>query len=210
LPALGLILLAALAIGVTWWLTTPISSGSGERSTAEPPAATAGPPAIDPASVRHLPYSVQVESYSALADALDRQRQLASVGAPVFIAPAAVEDVLYFRVFAGLASDPDSAHALLRRLVQRGVKDSVLVSDVRTLPWAFDIGLFADRESAERRRRELVELGIPSYIVDVPTTAGIGLRLYVGGYENATEAQVMATTLERNGIRVPLVPRIGS
>ncbi|MGH7546384.1 MAG: SPOR domain-containing protein, partial [Gemmatimonadota bacterium] len=159
---------------------------------------------------RHLPYSVQVESYSAFADALERQRELGSLDALVFIAPAAVDNVVYYHVFAGLQAEPDSAHGLLRRLVQRGVKDSVRVSDVRTLPWAFDAGLFADRERAERRRRELVELGIPGYIVEVPTTAGIGFRLYVGGYENATEAQVMAATLERNGIRVPLVPRIGS
>lgn len=210
MPALGLIVFAALAIAIAWWLTGPASSGSGEGATAEPRAAAAGPPAIDPAAVRHLPYSVQVESYSAFPDALERERELASLRAAVFIAPAAVDNVLYYRVFAGLEAEPDSAQALLRRLVERGIKDSVRASDVRTLPWAFDLGLFRDRQDAERRRRELVELGVPGYIVEVPTTAGVGYRLYVGGYENATEAQVMATKLERNGIRVPLVPRIGS
>lgn len=211
MPVLGAILLAALGTGLVWWLASAGPGSGGGSAERVATAAAAGPPAIDVAAARHLPYSVQVESYSALADALRRERQLAgSLQAPVFIAAAAVDDILYYRVYAGLLAEPESAQALLRELVRRGVKDTVRVSDVRTLPWSFDLGLYPEREAAERRRRELVELGVPGYIVEVPTTAGVGYRLYVGGYENATEARVMTATLERNGVRVPLVQRIGS
>lgn len=210
-PAASVAILALVAIALLWWLLTagPRVRGAGS----EPPAAERllGPPAIDPAATRHLPYSVAVESYSALADALARERRLAGlVRAPVFIAPAAVDGILYYRVFAGLEAEADSAQALLRELVQRGVKDSVRAADVRTLPWTFDLGLFPERADAQARQKQLLEIGVPSYIVRVPTTAGTAHQLYVGGYENATDAEVMAGTLERNGLRVPLVQRMGS
>ncbi len=174
-------------------------------------ASAALPPTIDPAAARRLRYSVQVESYSAFPDALRRERQLAgTVGVPVFTVPAVVDSVLYYRVFAGLTADADSARALLRALVQRGIKDSERAWDVRSQRLAFDLGTFPDRLGADARRRQLLEIGVPSYVVEVPTTAGLRHRLYAGGYESAAEAAVLGQLLERNGIQASLVERIGS
>jgi hypothetical protein len=201
----------ALLVAAALWAV--LGPGRGESGPARAPdEATGGiPPALDPAAARPVPYSVQMESYSALPDAVRRARDLAgALRAPTFVAPGAVDTILYYRVFVGLASEPDSARALLRRVVERGFKDSSAASDVRHLAYAFDLGIFPDRGAAERRQRELLELGIPTYLVDVPTTVGTRVRLYAGGYESAEDAQTLGATLSRNGIAAPLVERVGA
>lgn len=214
MPAATAFVLGTAVLAAAWLLFIPRSGGEGRGSEARRPPSARGSVVVDRAAARALPYSVQVESYSALADAVRRERRLVGVlRAPVVIAPTAIDSVIYYRVFAGLEPEPGSARGLLRRLVEQGIKDSARSGDVRMVPLSFDLGAFPERADAERRRVELLELGIPAYVVEVPTSAGTGFQVYAGAYENAVEARALAAMLEQQRITGPparLIERIGS
>lgn len=211
MPAATAFVFGTAVLAAAWLLFIPRSGGEGRGSEARRPPSARGSVVVDRAAARALPYSVQVESYSALADAVRRERRLVGVlRAPVVIAPTAIDSVIYYRVFAGLEAEPGSARGLLRRLVEQGIKDSARSGDVRMVPLSFDLGAFHERGDAERRRVELLELGIPAYVVEVPTSAGTGFQVYAGAYENAVEARALAAMLEQQRITAPLIERIGS
>jgi hypothetical protein len=170
---------------------------------AQPPAEPAGVP---------LPYSVAIEAHEELQTAADRvdalNASLPAIG--FYVAPILVDTELYYRVMAGPLADSVTAAAALDTLVAHREKTGSNVYDIRSTPLTFLLGEFATREEAEARSAELAPLGIPSYVVELPYSAGPPrYRLYSGAYSGPAEADVMRQLLQSTGLADSLVLRTG-
>ncbi|HEX6587480.1 MAG TPA: SPOR domain-containing protein [Longimicrobiales bacterium] len=159
---------------------------------------------VDPTPIeRPLGYSVAIESHQTLdaaerrADALEREDPSTNF----HVAPVPVYGRIWYSVFAGPLADSASAAQLLRRLVDAGVAEEAEEWAVRPTGWTYQIGEFPLRRAAERRAAELLDAGVPTYIVAVDYTAGPPrYRLYAGAYETLQEAEAMAGLLENAGV----------
>ncbi|HLU24656.1 MAG TPA: SPOR domain-containing protein [Longimicrobiales bacterium] len=178
--------------------------GSGEEGadSADVDESVAGP----------VPYSVAIEAHPDLAVA---QRRVDALRAAVpdlqfYVAPVLVERAVYYRVLAGPTADASAAQALMRRLVAERHKRAEEAWAVRPTAMAFHLGDFDTREAASARERELRELGVPSYILEIPLrSGGTRFRLYAGAYQNAAEAEVLEQILRNAGIQARLIERVG-
>ncbi|MGH3433561.1 MAG: SPOR domain-containing protein, partial [Thermocrispum sp.] len=94
----------------------------------------------------------------------------------------------WFRVFVGAFSDSTAAREARAGLLRSEVVEEAVV---RPTPWTYELGSFATREEAERRRGELRRQGITAYL------AGSGpVRLYTGAYATREEAAALAPVLD--------------
>ena len=108
---------------------------------------------------------------------------------------------VWYSVLAGPLADSASAATLLARLVAGGVAEEAEEWAVRPTAWTYQIGEYPIRRDAERRQADLLERGVPSYIVAIDFTAGPPrYRLYAGAYETLQEAEAMAGLLENAGV----------
>src|SRR5690606_18417410 len=106
--------------------------------------------------------------------------------------------------------DTAAANALMRRLVERGHKSEVDAWAIRPTAWTFQVGEFETAEAAEARADSLLDLGVPTYSVEVPYSSGPSrFRLYAGAYEGPVQGAVMAELLEKAGVEAQLVRRMG-
>jgi len=218
-PLLGLALAgagAAVALAAAWLLATRTlapAGGSREPRREPPPAAAETPPAPAPRPDEvPLPFSVAIEAHQSFPLAVERVAALrrAEPGIEFYVAPITVGGVVYYRVMAGPAADPAGAERLMQRLVEAGHKSAPDAWSVRPTRWAFRLGDFPTRDAARARQDELARHGIPTYIVEVPYTAGPSrYRLYAGAYEGPAQAEVMRELLVRAGLAPELVERTG-
>lgn len=181
------------------------------EAVSEPPAAVETEPVSRPIEMP-IPYSVQIEAHEDPRAAAQRVAQLrqAEPGMEFYVAPANVAGTIYHRVLAGPAADLASAQALMRRLVDAGHKAAAEDWSLVPTRWAFHIGDFPTRDAARERGDELAAQGIPTYVVEIPYTAGPSrYRLYAGAYRSPAEAQVLADMLRRAGHDAELVERTG-
>lgn len=159
---------------------------------------------VEPTPIeRPLGYSVAIESHQTLdaaerrADALQREDPSTSF----HVAPVPVYGRIWYSVLAGPLADSASAAQLLARLVDSGVAEEAEEWAVRPTGWTYQIGEYPLRRAAERRAAELLDAGVPTYIVAVDYTAGPPrYRLYAGAYETLQEAEAMAGLLEQAGV----------
>lgn len=218
---LGAILVVVVAVA-GWFVygrsgddaATSAPADSAADASEAPEASQVSEAAVQPARPidSPIPYSVVIESHQALGsaqEAVDRLRaEEPDIG--FYLAPVEVEDVVYFRVLAGPASDSAAARALMLRLVDLGLKEEAQPWAVRNTAQAFRLADFDTRDAARARVAELAEDGVPTYVLEVPFTAGPSrFRLYAGAYRNEAEASVMAQILSEHGLDVELVRRIG-
>jgi cell division septation protein DedD len=173
------------------------------------PPQSQSPPA--PAGVP-LPFSVAIEAHQQLPMAAERvdalNETLPAVG--FYVAPILVDTEIYYRVMAGPLRDSATAAAVMDTLIAHREKTGSSAYDIRSTPLTFLLGEFATREQAEARGDELRPLGIPSYTVELPYSAGPPTyRLYSGAYSGPAEADVMRQLLQSTGLADSLVLRTG-
>ena len=183
---------------------------------ADPPAAPAQAANTAPARVSAgalpLSWSVAIESMDNLAAAFARADSLgtAAPGLQFYIAPIQVDGVSFYRILAGPMADSASAAAAMQSLVDRGLKIAASPWDARSTPLAFIIEAHEDRIEAEFRVAELRDLGVPTYILEVPGAEGsVRHTLYAGAYSAPSEAEAMRALLRSNVLPDTLVVRVG-
>jgi septal ring-binding cell division protein DamX len=194
---------------------------AAETTSTEEPATPAegteaGPeePAAGGARLREvsLPYSVAIAAYSSLDDAVSRQREWTRADLPFYVAPTVVRGVVYYRVFAGMLPERESAEQLMAQLVRDGVKDTIRSWDVRPAGLAFNFGTYASSQEARSVLETLFGHGVPAYMVPAAGGAGadsIAYRVYAGGYEKSEDARPLREHIEEAGFEVELVERMG-
>ena len=199
-PALALV--ALFALGFVLWsvLGERLVGGGRVGEAAQVPPTTI----VEPAPIeRPLGYSVAIESHQTL-EAAERSAEAMRREDPstnFHVAPVPVYGRVWYSVLAGPLPDSASAAQLLARLVDAGVAEQADEWAVRPTGWTYQIGEYTIRRDAERRAAELLERGVPSYIVTVDYTAGPPrYRLYAGAYETLQEAEAMAGLLENAGV----------
>jgi cell division septation protein DedD len=153
-----------------------------------------------------------VEAHQSFRLAEDRVAMLSSAEPDLlfYLAPIAVDGVIFYRVLAGPAADRESAARIMERLVEARHKTQMQDWDIRPTAWAYMIGEYPDRGVAEAMQLELREDGVPSYVVEVPFTEGPSrFRIYAGAYSSRAEAGIMERMLEEAGIRAEFRRRAG-
>jgi cell division septation protein DedD len=159
-----------------------------------------------------LPYSVAIAAYNSLDDAVSRQREWTRADLPFYVAPTVVRGVVYYRVFAGMLPERESAEELMAQLVRDGVKDTIRSWDVRPAGLAFNFGTYASSQEARSVLETLFGHGVPAYMVPAAGGAGadsIAYRVYAGGYEKSEDARPLREHIEQAGFEVELVERMG-
>lgn len=211
-PVLLVALLIALA-AAAWFAYDELLAGRAPRSAPAAPAAVAAPERGPGSPVeRAIPVSVAVEAHQDLESATARLRQLerSQPRLTFYIAPVSVRGDVYYRVLAGPAADREGGEALLRRLVDAGIKTSMDSWAVLSTTHAFVLGEYAAAPEARARVRSLGEAGIPAYLVPVDLdNGGRRFRVYGGAFQNEAEAEVMREMLENAGEEARLVARTG-
>jgi hypothetical protein len=156
-----------------------------------------------------LTYSVLVASFARLEDA-ERQMSELDRGAALFlVAPTPIRERTYYRILAGAIEDRVDAETLMRDLVDAGLKEEVRGWDVRPVRFAFDLGTYEDRRSADRRIDQLAEFGIHAYRLADGFEEPRSWRVYAGAYETEQAAVEFGRTLSELGETAILVPRTG-
>jgi hypothetical protein len=211
----GAIVLLLSALAGIWQLGRGTLGARREVSdTARPDAPPASRQSAltgEPAGVA-LPYSVAIEAHQDLPTAVRRVESLSRVEPAIgfYIAPILVDSALYYRVMAGPVMDSTAAAQVMASLIRRGHKTGGSDWDIRATPYAFRLGEYELREQAEQRMKELQQLDIPSYVLEVPFTNGPPrYYLYSGAYSGPAEADVMRKLLRSAGLNETLVERTG-
>ncbi|MCG8468217.1 MAG: hypothetical protein MJB57_08395 [Gemmatimonadetes bacterium] len=214
---IGAAIIAGLVAAWWWYATNSEGPASAEapaseavRSATPPPVATADATRAF-AEAPELPYSVLIASHADKGDADRALEEIRADGAAgiFFLSPTPVRGVIYHRLFAGAHSTEPEAVSLMERLVADGHKAEASAWDVRPARSAFDLGVFATRDDAERRVSSLEEAGIPSYIVSAPLEDRDVYQVYGGAYENERASLPMAELLGAVGEPATLIARQG-
>ena len=177
-----------------------------------PPAALAPVDTVDQAMPDSLPYSVAIAAYPEYAAAVGRAAQLAREQAAVgfFVTPLVHGRAIYYHVMAGPVADSIGAAALMRRLLDAGVKTGSSQWDIVQTRLAFDLGDFSSRGDAVRRGVELAGKNVPTYVVELPLPgAATRWRLYAGAFPGVADANALRPVLRGAGVPDSLVTRIG-
>ncbi|MEJ2482886.1 MAG: SPOR domain-containing protein [Gemmatimonadota bacterium] len=181
-------------------------NGSGDATEAETGsvaatlAAFAGP---------ELPYSVLVASFVRPEDAERHLRDLDEDAALFLVAPTPIRERTYYRIFAGALEDRVTAEALMRALVDAGLKEEFRGWDIRPVRFAFDLGTYPDIRSADRRIGQLSDLGIAAYRLADGIDEPRSWRVYSGAFETEEAAVECGRILTEAGESANLVPRTG-
>ncbi|MCI0433363.1 MAG: hypothetical protein L0271_06920 [Gemmatimonadetes bacterium] len=202
------IVVVVVLVGAVAILFGPRIAGRSQSPQGGAAGGTIGPARrADP-----LSWSVAIESREDLAAAFARADSLAvaAPGLQFYIAPILVDGVTFYRVLAGPMADSVSAAAIMQSLADRGLKIAASAWDVRSTPLAFILDEFDDRIDAEFRVGELRDMGVPSYIIEVPYTEGpVRHFVYAGAYSAPSEADAMRGLLRGNLLPDTLVVRVG-
>lgn len=196
----------------------PAGGDAGDMSAAaaaSPDTAASGgeTPETNPASGpsgAELRYSVLVASVFPYEDAARKRDELNESGSLAFIAPTPVGGRLYYRVFAGALEDRVQAREVMRRLVERGVKERERDWDMRPVRFALHLGDYLVLEEAESERERLHESGVPAYVLPAGDSTGAIYRLYSGAFESAQAAVPADSLLTAAGVSARLVSRRGN
>ena len=156
-----------------------------------------------------LTYSVLVASFARPEDADRQMGQLDRDAALFIVAPTPIRERTYYRILAGAIEDRVDAEALMRDLVDAGLKEEFRGWDVRPVRFAFDFGVYQDRRSADRRIDQLSELGIYAYRLADGIEEPRSWRVYAGAYETEQAAVEFGRMLSELGEPASLVPRKG-
>ncbi len=193
----------APAAGAESGAGTEMPAGAGPAPLSD----DAGEPAF---AAPELPYSVLVASFARSEDA-DRQAEaLDPDEMTVIIAPTPIRGRIYHRILVGALEDRMAAEALMRDLVDAGVKEQVRAWDVRPVRHAFLLGTYGSREEADGRLRQLRDDGIPAYVLGNGSRDAPLYRVYSGAYESEQAAIEFGRVLDAAGEAARLVTRKGT
>jgi hypothetical protein len=180
------------------------------RQDSPPTAATAVPAAPAAEATRHMRFSIGLAALSELQTAVEWTRALEtrSPGQTFMVVPVDVNGTVYFRVLAGLLESSDQVPAAIRSL-RSSTGEEGAGWLVREAPLAFPLGDFGALAQARARVAQLLEGGIPSYVLAVDRPDGLVYRVYAGGFAAPAEAAHLGRLLRRAGIDATLVERTG-
>jgi hypothetical protein len=184
-------------------------TGEDESSGATGADEGSAPPVLDTFSGPELPYSVLVASFARPEDAERQMRELDQDAALFLIAPTPIRERTYYRILAGALEDRVTAEALMQELVEAGLKQEVRGWDVRPVRFAFDLGIYRDRRSADQRIGQLSDLGISAYRLADGLEESRSWRVYSGAFESEQAAAEFGRILTEVGESAILVPRTG-
>ncbi len=190
----------------------PLEAAAETVAVAEPGPAAAGAPEATPVTVPEtkLPFSVAIASYSSFEDAEARRRKLTRPDLPVYVAPTPVRGVVWYRVFAGILPERQQAEELMAQLVREGIKDTIRGWDIRPARYAFSFGTYDSARDASAVVETLFGRGVPAYIVPARRAGeAVGFHVYAGGYESEEDGRVLRERIERAGLELNLVERVG-
>ncbi|HET9985506.1 MAG TPA: SPOR domain-containing protein [Longimicrobiales bacterium] len=203
---IGAAVMLGILYAVRWYFFRPEPPAAPARPAVAPPPAPPRPTSDS------LPYSVAIAAYPQYARAVQRTTELAAEqpGITFFVSPVMMAGALRYQVLAGPVADSAGAAILMRRLLDAGIKTGSSQFDVRPTRLAFQLGEFETREAAVAKGQQLATQNIPTYVVEVPFTAGPArYRLYAGAFVGAAEADVMRPLLRGAGAPDSLVLRVG-
>ncbi|MEJ2547149.1 MAG: SPOR domain-containing protein [Gemmatimonadota bacterium] len=196
-------------VGVKGTDPSEVSAGEVDSSGAMDADSRSDAPVMATFSGPELPYSVLVASFARPEDAERQMRELDQDAALFLVAPTPIRDRTYYRILAGALEDRVTAEALMQELVEAGLKQEVRGWDVRPVPFAFDLGIYGDRRSADQRIGQLSDLGISAYRIADGLEEPRSWRVYSGAFESEPAAAVYGRILTEVGESAILVPRTG-
>ncbi len=155
------------------------------------------------------PFSVLVGSFAEADRAqrvADRARDVTGLA---FLAPTEVLGVEYLRVLAGALETEIQSQDLMEVLVTQGVIEDNRRWQIRSTPFAFDMGVFSDLEAAQARSSALEQRGVPTYLFAADSFGGEVYRVYAGAYEDEASTSPLVELLATAGEAATLVVRRG-
>ncbi len=204
--------------------SVPSAPGSGRASTVAVPEGT-GPEPI---------YGVHLSSYRERLKAEGDARIVgAQLGIPTHVSAFDLGPKgVWYRVLVGELRSPAEGLALQETLRRKGLPSVGPVyrveptgvqaptsqpSPARTAPvvrrgtFGVQVSSHRDRDKAEAESRRIsARLGLPSRVIEVPLGAkGTWYRVIVGDLETAVEASALVERLEKDGVPVGPIQRIG-
>lgn len=196
-----------------------LTGGAGSDTLSLVEAIPPPPPAPSPVGDT-LPFAVQVRAFVSLQpaqnQARDQARRLPEV--PFYVVPEQTQDVLYYKVLAGLVADTAAATELRQRLVGAGVVRAQDARDdapgawslIQARPLAFHLGEYPEAGEAAAQVDSLAQREIPAYAVPFPYSDGTArYRVYAGAYADSALAEDLRQMLRAADLPARLVHRIG-
>ena len=207
-----LIFTTVMIVVAGWVVYRQLVAPAPAETPMEAPA-EAAEPEPEPVPVETpIGYSVAVEAHQDLDVAQERAAALAEDAPEIrfYIAPVPISGSVWHRVLAGPVGSQEAGTALMRRLVDEGLKTDYDSWAVRPTTFAFHLGEFDSRDEAERVVAALAQRDLPAYIVELRYEPGEPrYRIYAGAFETEATAEVMAEMLAEVGIEAPLILRVG-
>ncbi|HEU0301967.1 MAG TPA: hypothetical protein VFR37_21105 [Longimicrobium sp.] len=163
-----------------------------------------------------LPYSVHVAgftSWDAASEFASRMSRRFSE-AQFFIVPEVDDQVTYWQVMAGMASDTSAVTTLRERLIAENVIEEGVAADrwalIQHRPLAYEVGEYPAETQARARADSLSGRAIPAYVQPVPYTDGSERwKVYAGAYSDSASSAPMRELLTGASIEPRLVERTG-
>ncbi len=150
------------------------------------------------------PYTIHLSSWQAPEDALREREMLELEQEPLFITKINLGDSgVWYRLDYGLFVSIKDAVLRLRSLQGSGSIDKgAFVGGA--VPYAVELGMFAEEGEARKEQMRLMGLGIIPYVV---RESGMCFRLLVGAYPDMDSAQPIQEDLRALGLKASISKR---
>ena len=151
----------------------------------------------------HYPYTIQVSSYPDANKAHRVAQGLRNRGDPAFTSPARIPGKgIWHRIFIGYYRDVAEARQTARTLNERRFRKT----DVLLKPYALQVGLAHSENQLKQYLADLAKGGYLAYWAPDQNVAG-KLRVLLGAYATADEAEAFIAPLRELGFRPIIVSR---
>ena len=180
--------------GAAWVWFSGIPAALPTRAPTQPDRAVSMPGSAAPRAPDTLAWTVQLAAYGTLDNALTHADELAREHITAFVTPVEATRAVWYRVLVGAYVSRDSAIAARQRLWDKKLARK---GEGELLRAPYSLALPDTADVAELRR-----LGFPAM------RWRPGDRPLLGAFENAEQAVLARTMLERAGIPATLIARL--
>ncbi|HPC46963.1 MAG TPA: SPOR domain-containing protein [Deltaproteobacteria bacterium] len=193
---------------------TPSQKAAAQETAAKtPPAEQAAPPHPAPAAASPEPprpakaasyvkteyyaYTIHVSSWQSKKDALNHHQRLSRQLDPVFVTKIDLGPRgLWYRVDYGAFTNTAQASSRMEELKAMGIIDPASFIG-EPVPYAVELGVYADRSRAVSEAGSLLSKGIAAYVIKENAAV---YRLLVGAYPDRKSARPVLDDLTTLGI----------